>query len=204
MATDAAAHPRPGSRHPRRRTAASSMMGLLGILKKFKSQPGKEMRILLLGLDNAGKTTILKRLAAEDFAQITPTQGFNIKTVVSDDIKLNVWDIGGQRKIRPYWKNYFENTDVLIYVIDSSDSKRFQETEMELFELLEEEKLDAVPVLIYANKQDLSQAVRSSDIADQLKLLNIRDRKWQIQPCSAYTGEGIKEGMDWISKNLSR
>uniref|UniRef100_A0A914R5X4 ADP-ribosylation factor-like protein 3 n=1 Tax=Parascaris equorum TaxID=6256 RepID=A0A914R5X4_PAREQ len=65
-------------------------------------------------LDNAGKTTILKNLASEDIAHITPTQGFNIKSVVSDDVKLNVWDIGGQRKIRPYWKNYFENTDVLV------------------------------------------------------------------------------------------
>ncbi|VDK83576.1 unnamed protein product, partial [Litomosoides sigmodontis] len=81
-------------------------------------------------LDNAGKTTILKNLASEDIRHITPTQGFNIKSVVSDDVKLNVWDIGGQRKIRPYWKNYFENTDVLIYVIDSCDRKRFDETGM--------------------------------------------------------------------------
>ncbi|VDN40252.1 unnamed protein product [Gongylonema pulchrum] len=65
-------------------------------------------------MDNAGKTTILKNLASEDITHITPTQGFNIKSVVSDDVKLNVWDIGGQRKIRPYWKNYFENTDVLV------------------------------------------------------------------------------------------
>uniref|UniRef100_A0A1I7W5V0 ADP-ribosylation factor-like protein 3 n=1 Tax=Loa loa TaxID=7209 RepID=A0A1I7W5V0_LOALO len=89
-------------------------MGLLGLIRKFKNQPGKEFRILLLGLDNAGKTTILKHLASEDIKHITPTQGFNIKSVVSDDVKLNVWDIGGQRKIRPYWKNYFENTDVLV------------------------------------------------------------------------------------------
>ncbi|VDK43166.1 unnamed protein product [Anisakis simplex] len=204
-------------------------MGLLGILRKFKSQPGKELRILLLGLDNAGKTTILKNLASEDIAHITPTQGFNIKSVVSDDVKLNVWDIGGQRKIRPYWKNYFENTDVLvadlqtffflkynivhdehspffcpkkIYVIDSSDRKRFDETGLELLELLEEEKLKSVPLLIYANKQDLVTAAKASEIAEGLQLLSIRDRSWQIQACSAVTGEGIRDGMDWISKNL--
>lgn len=67
-----------------------------------------------MGLDNAGKTTLLKQLASEDIKHITPTQGFNIKSVESDGLKLNVWDIGGQRKIRPYWKNYFENTDVLV------------------------------------------------------------------------------------------
>uniref|UniRef100_A0A5F8A023 ARF like GTPase 3 n=1 Tax=Macaca mulatta TaxID=9544 RepID=A0A5F8A023_MACMU len=103
-------------------------MGLLSILRKLKSAPDQELRILLLGLDNAGKTTLLKQLASEDISHITPTQGFNIKSVQSQGFKLNVWDIGGQRKIRPYWRNYFENTDILIYVIDSADRKRFEET----------------------------------------------------------------------------
>ena len=107
-------------------------MGLLSILRKLKSTPDRELRILLLGLDNAGKTTILKTLASEDINTITPTQGFNIKSVQTEGFKLNVWDIGGQRKIRPYWRNYFDNTDILIYVIDSSDTKRFDETEQEL------------------------------------------------------------------------
>ena len=100
--------------------------------RKLKSSPDRELRILLLGLDNAGKTTILKTLASEDISTITPTQGFNIKSVQSEGFKLNVWDIGGQRKIRPYWRNYFDNTDILIYVIDSADTKRFEETEQEL------------------------------------------------------------------------
>lgn len=89
--------------------------GLLSILRKLKSSPEKELRLLLLGLDNAGKTTLLKALASEDVTHITPTQGFNIKSVQSDGFKLNVWDIGGQRNIRPYWRNYFDNTDVLVY-----------------------------------------------------------------------------------------
>lgn len=86
----------------------------MALLRKLRSNPDKELRILLLGLDNAGKTTILKQLASEEIAQVTPTAGFNIKSVVSEGFKLNVWDIGGQQKIRPYWKNYFENTDVLV------------------------------------------------------------------------------------------
>lgn len=177
-------------------------MGLLGMLRKLKHQQGRELRILLLGLDNAGKTTILKKLASEDVTHITPTQGFNIKSVMADDVRLNVWDIGGQRKIRPYWRNYFENTDVLIYVIDSSDRKRFDETAMELSELLEEDKLKNVPVLIFANKQDLLTAAKASEIAGGLQLVKIRDRSWQIQACSALSGEGIKDGMEWISKNI--
>lgn len=179
-------------------------MGLLALLRKLKSTPDQELRILLLGLDNAGKTTILKQLASEDITQITPTQGFNIKSVQSAGFKLNVWDIGGQRKIRPYWKNYFENTDVLIYVIDSADRKRFEETGVELGELLDEEKLTGVPVLVFANKQDLFNSAPASEIAEGLNLHSIRDRQWQIQPCSAITGEGVKDGMDWMCKNIKR
>ncbi|KAL4702043.1 hypothetical protein ACJJTC_012491 [Scirpophaga incertulas] len=132
-----------------------SFQGLLNILKKLRSNPEKELRLLLLGLDNAGKTTLLKQLASEDVNHVTPTAGFNIKSVLSNGFKLNVWDIGGQRKIRPYWRNYFENTDILIYVVDCSDHQRLEETSLELAELLQDDKLRTVPLLVYANKQDL-------------------------------------------------
>ncbi|KAK6009012.1 ADP-ribosylation factor family protein [Ostertagia ostertagi] len=152
-------------------------MGLLDIIKSFKSNNGREIRILLLGLDNAGKTSILKQLSAEEITNVTPTRGFNVKSVVTNgDIRLNVWDIGGQRSIRPFWSNYFENTDALIYVIDSSDRRRFDETSVELMELLDEEKLSRVPVLIFANKQDLVSSAPASEISKRLKLTEIRDR----------------------------
>ncbi|XP_046543375.1 ADP-ribosylation factor-like protein 3 [Haliotis rubra] len=179
-------------------------MGLLQLLRKLKSSPDRELRILLLGLDNAGKTTLLKKLASEDVSHITPTQGFNIKSVQSAGCKLNVWDIGGQRKIRPYWKNYFDNTDVLLYVIDSSDKKRFEETSEELKELLEEEKLSGVPLVVFANKQDLLTAASPSEISQGIGLQSIRDRKWQIQACSAVTGEGVKDGMEWVMKMVKK
>ncbi|XP_050389784.1 ADP-ribosylation factor-like protein 3 isoform X2 [Patella vulgata] len=179
-------------------------MGLLSLLRRIRGTQAKELRILLLGLDNAGKTTLLKSLASEDISHITPTQGFNIKTVQSAGFQLNVWDIGGQRKIRPYWKNYFENTDILIYVIDSADRKRFEETGEELTELLEEEKLSGVPVMVFANKQDLVTAAPASDIAEGLNLHQIRDREWHIQACSAQTGEGVKHGLDWLIKACSK
>ncbi|XP_035465145.1 ADP-ribosylation factor-like protein 3 isoform X2 [Scophthalmus maximus] len=160
--------------------------GLLSILRRLKQSPEQEVRLLLLGLDNAGKTTLLKQLAAEDISHITPTQGFNIKSVQSAGFKLNVWDIGGQRKIRPYWRNYFENTDVL-----------------ELAELLEEEKLAAVPLLIFANKQDLMTASPASELAESLSLHTIRDRMWQVQACSAVTAEGVQDGMTWVCRNIT-
>lgn len=145
-------------------------------------------------------------------SKVTPTAGFNIKSVVSDGFKLNVWDIGGQSKIRPYWKNYFENTDVLvrpvppwydkgqftnllafqIYVIDSSDRKRLEETGDELAELLLDDKLRQVPLLVFANKQDIAGSLKASEIAECLKLVKLKDRTWQIQGCSALEGTGIK------------
>lgn len=178
-------------------------MGLLALLRKLRASGDKELRILLLGLDNAGKTTLLKSLASEDISHITPTQGFNIKTVQSAGFRLNVWDIGGQRKIRPYWKNYFENTDVLIYVIDSADRKRFEETGEELNELLEEPKLSGVPLLVYANKQDLLNSATAAEVSEGLNLNGIRDRVWQIQSCSATEHEGVKDGMEWAMKQMS-
>jgi len=177
-------------------------MGLLSLLRKLKKSD-KEMRILLLGLDNAGKSSCLKKLSDEDISHIMPTQGFNIKSLTQDSFKLNVWDIGGQKAIRPYWQNYFGSTDALVYVIDSADRKRIEETGQELNQLLEEEKLAGVPVLVFANKQDLLNAMPAKELAETLNLHNIRDRKWQIQACSAKTGDGLQEGITWVIKNAS-
>uniref|UniRef100_A0A182J8P8 ADP-ribosylation factor-like protein 3 n=2 Tax=Anopheles atroparvus TaxID=41427 RepID=A0A182J8P8_ANOAO len=190
--------------YPQSHITTASIMGLLSLLRKLRSAPEKELRILLLGLDNAGKTTLLKQLASEEVTQVTPTAGFNIKSVVSEGFKLNVWDIGGQSKIRPYWKNYFENTDVLIYVIDSSDRKRLEETGDELTELLLDDKLKSVPLLVFANKQDIVGALKASEIAECLKLVKLADRTWQIQGCSALQSTGVKEGMDWVCKSIKK
>jgi small GTP-binding protein len=118
----------------------------------------------MLGLDNAGKTTILKALANEDIKSITPTQGFNIKNLSMDGVKLNVWDIGGQKAIREYWSNYFDGTSVLCYVVDSTDVKRLEECRVELFKLLAEPELREAILLVYANKQDIKSALHSDKI----------------------------------------
>jgi len=169
------------------------------MLRKLK-KTSKELRILLLGLDNAGKTSCLKKLSEEEISHIMPTQGFNIKSLSQEGFKLNVWDIGGQKAIRPYWRNYYENTDALVYVIDSADTRRIEETGQELAALIEEEKLASVPVLIFANKQDLLSAKSPKELGEALQLNNIRDRQWQIQACSAKTGAGLQEGIEWVLK----
>jgi ADP-ribosylation factor-like protein 3 len=158
---------------------------------------------LVLGLDNSGKTTILKKLSDEDITHIMPTQGFNIKSLMHDGFKLNVWDIGGQKSIRPYWRNYFDQTDALIYVIDSADRRRMEETGVELQALLDEERLSHVPLLIMANKQDLLSALSPAEITAELGLNEIRERTWQILACSAKTGDGLSDGMEWIVDQIN-
>jgi len=178
-------------------------MGLLDLMRKLR-KPDKEVRILLLGLDNAGKTSILKKLSDEEISQIMPTQGFNVKSLVQEGFKLNVWDIGGQKAIRPYWQNYYDGTDALIYVIDSSDRRRVAEAGMELNKLIEEQKLAAIPLLTYANKQDLVNALSPKELTETMQLYNIRDRTWQIQGCSAKEGGGLKEGLEWLLNIISK
>lgn len=157
----------------------------------------------MLGLDNSGKTTILRKLSDEPIDQIMPTQGFNIKSLMSNGFKLNVWDIGGQKSIRPYWRNYYEQTDALIYVIDSADTRRHEETSIELQQLLEEERLQNVPLLVMANKQDLVSALSHSEISEALGLDDIRERTWNIQACSAKTGEGLSDAMEWLVMQIN-
>uniref|UniRef100_A0A669PRK5 ADP-ribosylation factor-like protein 3 n=1 Tax=Phasianus colchicus TaxID=9054 RepID=A0A669PRK5_PHACC len=167
--------------------------------KRLRGSPGQELRIVLLGLDNAGKTTLLKCLASEEVSTITPTQGFNIKSVHSHGFKLNIWDIGGQRAVRPYWRKYLGSTDLLVSQGPCPRVLSWQE----LAELTEEESLMGVPLLVFANKQDLVTAAPAAEIAEGLSLHTYRDREWQIQACSALSGEGVQDGMNWISKQIT-
>ncbi|CAH1792037.1 unnamed protein product [Owenia fusiformis] len=177
-------------------------MGLLTILKKMK-QKEKEVRLLMLGLDNAGKTTILKKFNGEDIDTISPTLGFNIKTLEHRGFKLNVWDVGGQKSLRSYWRNYFESTDGLIWVVDSADRRRLQDTRQELDALLLEERLAGATLLVFANKQDLPGALSATEIREALNLDNIKSHHWLILGCSAVTGENLLQGVDWIIDDIA-
>lgn len=178
-------------------------MGLLSIIRKVKKKE-KEMRILMVGLDNAGKTTIVMRINGEDTSSISPTLGFNIKTIEYQSYRLNIWDVGGQKTIRSYWRNYFEQTDGLVWVVDSSDLRRLDDCKEELHNLLKEERLSGSSLLILANKQDIQGALRPAEIA---KVLNLEamdnSRHWQIVGCSAFTGEGLLAGFDWLVDDIA-
>ena len=101
-----------------------------------------------------------------------------------------MWDIGGQKAIRPYWQNYYDRTNGIVYVVDSADEERIKECNDALKELLGEEKLAKLPLLVFANKQDLDLALEAGEVLEALELASIQDRAWQIQACSALTAEG--------------
>ncbi|KAF3670062.1 ADP-ribosylation factor 1 [Capsicum annuum] len=257
-------------------------MGLV-FSRLFSSLFGnKEARILVLGLDNAGKTTILYRLQMGEVVSTIPTIGFNVETVQYNNIKFQVWDLGGQTSIRylltgsqtytktivhiisfvsilkstnvhkwkgsvkvftissihcfvilrlwgggrkllvglgdarhcergpswvflllrPYWRCYFPNTQAIIYVVDSSDTDRLVVAKEEFHAILEEEELKGAVVLIYANKQDLPGALDDAAVTESLELHKIKSRQWAIFKTSAIKGEGLFEGLDWLSNTL--
>ncbi|CAG8391078.1 unnamed protein product [Penicillium salamii] len=145
----------------------------------------KEIRILILGLIGEVVTTI-------------PTIGFNVESVTYKNLNLNVWDLGGQTSIRPYWRCYYANTAAVVFVIDSTDIERLGTAADELAAMLSEEELSDAALLVFANKQDQPGAKGAGEISEALKLGELRDRNWSIVACSAIDGKGINEGMDWL------
>ncbi|KAJ3410652.1 Arf GTPase arl1 [Chytridiales sp. JEL 0842] len=158
----------------------------------------KEYRILILGIDGAGKTTILYRLQIGEVVTTIPTIGFNVESVTYKNIKFQVWDLGGQTSIRPYWRCYYANTDAVIYVVDSADRDRIQIARDELVSMLEEEELKDASLLILANKQDLKGAMSVTEVSEALNLTDMKNRQWTIFKCSAQTGEGLTDSLDWL------
>ena len=163
----------------------------------------KEMRILMVGLDAAGKTTILYKLKLGEVVTTIPTIGFNVETVEYKNISFTVWDVGGQDKIRPLWRHYYQNTQGLIFVVDSSDRERVELAKEELHKMLGEEELRDAVVLVFANKQDLG-VMSVAEVTEKLGLHTLRGREWYIQGTCALSGDGLYDGLDWLSKTISK
>ncbi|TYI45589.1 hypothetical protein E1A91_D13G048000v1 [Gossypium mustelinum] len=173
------------------------------IAKKLGFLPQCRIRIVMVGLDGSGKTTILYKLKLGDLLKTKPTIGFNVETIQYKSICFDVWDIGGESKIRPLWKHYFLNVQAIVFVVDSSDRERIPEARKELHWVLADKELENAAVLVLGNKQDLSDAMSSSEMADKLCLHSLGQRPWYIQKTSACSGYGLYEGLHWLSNNIS-
>jgi len=202
------------------------------ISKKLIHSP-KETKIIIVGLDGAGKTTILYKLKLGEIRTTVPTIGFNVETVKYKNIFFKVWDIGGQEKTRCLWEHYYRDTKGVIFVIDSSDIEHIDNdcneynhynqascydnirsrnnvgyynehcARDELQHMLNHPSLNNCPVLILANKQDLSNSMSVKEISERLQLNRVTSRKWYVQSTCAMTGEGLIQGLTWLSKNVN-
>ncbi|XP_041850883.1 ADP-ribosylation factor-like protein 14 [Melanotaenia boesemani] len=161
------------------------------------AKPQKQAQVLMLGLDGSGKSTLLYKLKYNESVKTVPTVGFNVETLETDRRSpgLTVWDVGGQKKMRPNWKYLYPDTAGLVFVVDSWDERRLDEARNELHRVLRNKSLTVIPLVILANKQDLPHALSPQTLCLKLDLQRVCDgRAWFIQPCSATTGMGLEEG----------
>lgn len=167
----------------------------------FSELGNTQARILMLGLDAAGKTTVLYKLKLNETVSTIPTIGFNVETVTPvKNLTLTIWDVGGQEKIRPLWRHYYQGTNGLIFVIDSSDITRIAEAREELFGIIDSEEFVGVPVVVLANKQDLPSAMKASQMVEKLGLATHKRNPWHVQETCAKTGDGLYEGLEKLVK----
>ncbi|XP_022167021.1 E3 ubiquitin-protein ligase TRIM23-like [Myzus persicae] len=165
--------------------------------------PKMEIRVVTLGLDGAGKTSVLFKLKQNEFMTMIPTLGFNVETVDYKNMKFTIWDVGGQPKLRPLWKHYYLNTQAVVFVIDSSDQQRLLESSNELSKLMTEKELKDAALLILANKQDIHGCVTIETITELFGLYKLCcGRSWHIQACDAQSGAGLHDGLDWLARQL--
>jgi len=162
----------------------------------------KEFKVIIVGLDNAGKTTTLYKLLLNEVVVTAPTLGSNVEEVVYKNIRFVMWDIGGQESSRASWATYYSSSQAVILVIDSTDRERIPIAKDELQKILSHEHLKDSIILVFANKQDLKAAMTAAEVSEALALHDIKDHDWHIQSCCALTGEGLYAGMDWVAQRL--
>ncbi|XP_069367908.1 ADP-ribosylation factor-like protein 14 [Paralichthys olivaceus] len=157
-----------------------------------------EVQVLLLGLDNAGKSTLLYKLKHNACVNTVPTIGFNVEMLEArksrKTIALTLWDVGGQGKMREHWRSFHQDAAAVVFVVDSSDRTRLEEARRELDKTLRSEQLTGRPLILLANKQDVNGALTVTEIKDRFNLEKMcHGRDWFVQPCSASTGFGVEE-----------
>ncbi|KAJ0032731.1 hypothetical protein NQD34_002812 [Periophthalmus magnuspinnatus] len=162
-------------------------------------------QVLILGLDSAGKTTLLSYLLTGHPMATSPTIGFNVGSIDLDKKNsLTLWDVGGQRTLRKNWKYYIDDVQALVFVVDSTDKERLPEAAKALKRFLSEDKVEGLPLMVLANKKDKPNSMSIREISDQLNLPKLEDRDWQIQACSAEKGLGLSQAFTSVNKMIKK
>jgi ADP-ribosylation factor-like protein 5B len=193
-ATETAARPRPRSPPPWRLCSGACDPRRAADTRPFFSQ---------VGLDNAGKTTVLYRLHLGATVATSPTLGCNVEKVAAGGSRFEVWDLGGQANLRPSWAAYYGGADAVIVVVDSTDRARAGVAKGELFALLADARVARAPVLVLANKQDAAGAMGVPELTAALSLHSVQRHDWHVQASCALTGEGLAEGLEWVAARVA-
>nr|XP_004542692.1 ADP-ribosylation factor-like protein 14 [Maylandia zebra] len=157
-----------------------------------------QVQVLLLGLDNAGKSTLLYKLKHNTSVSTVPTIGFNVEMLEARKnrrkIAITIWDVGGQGNMRDHWPNFYQNAGAIVFVVDSADQERLNEAQRELERTLRNDELRGRPLILLANKQDVGGALNVTEMKDRFNMRKIcQERDCFVQPCSASTGFGVEE-----------
>ncbi|KAG2488984.1 hypothetical protein HYH03_012425 [Edaphochlamys debaryana] len=170
-----------------------------------------EFHVLILGVDKAGKTNVLERLKTIftqsiglDPGKILPTVGLNVGRIEAHKHNLVFWDLGGQSGLRSIWDKYYSEAHAVVYVVDSAARNRFEESRAALDKVLENRELAGAPLLIMANKQDLEGAVNAQEVGQVFGIDRAEGRQFKVLPVSAYTGQGLKDGVEWLVETIRR
>ncbi|XP_028841644.1 ADP-ribosylation factor-like protein 4D isoform X2 [Denticeps clupeoides] len=162
--------------------------------------------VAMVGLDSAGKTTILYRMKFNDFLQAIPTKGFNHEDIIfgrSKSISLGVWDVGGQEKLRPLWRSYLRHMDGLVFVVDSNDKERLEEAKVEFQRIAQAPESQGLPILVLANKQDLPQALSVFDVEKALRLCELgSDTMYHTEACNAMDWNALNHGLEKLHEMI--
>ena len=181
-------------------------MSFLNALRTYLRKEKRLAKVVWLGLDFAGKTTLIRRVMTSEFKPNTRrTLGLNVDEFSLDQsLKMVCWDIGGQQVFREtLWVSYIDEASGIVFVVDSSDQNRFSEAKDELWRIiLSNPKVKNIPILVLANKQDLPTAVNEGALAKALDLDKVVSASFAIMACSAATGQNIIEGMEWIQERI--
>ncbi|CAL8290893.1 unnamed protein product [Lota lota] len=190
----------------------SLMANCCNWLKRWR-EPARKVTLVMVGLDNAGKTATVRGIQGESPQDVAPTVGFSKVDLKQGKFEVTIFDLGGGKRIRGIWKNYYSESYGVVFVVDSSDARRIQETRDAIAEVLQHPRIAGKPVLVLANKQDQEGALAEADIIESLsleKLVNENKCLCQIEPCSAILGCGkkmdksIKNGLKWLLGNIAK
>ncbi|CAB3403544.1 unnamed protein product [Caenorhabditis bovis] len=181
-------------------------MGFFSSLSSLFGLGKKQVHVVVVGLDNSGKTTILNQLKTPETrtAQIVPTVGFNVSNVQTGNLVINAFDMAGQAKYRSMWESYYSTAQGIVFVVDSSDKLRMPLARDELWMIMDHKDIahKPVPILVLANKMDEPEAMTSAEISVSLGLEVIRGHHWTIQSTCALNGVGLDKAMQWLSSEI--